>query len=153
MVKKISTGLLSICLLLFCGVMFSACTLDLSHKHVCDKYGYCNSCSTDTCVVLTPAGTGYTSNQVYVKSGNNQVYYKFVGNGQGSLTLVFNSNVAKVSNLQLYTKTNSSFYFTSSDNYTKFTYNYTFTQGETYYIQLKVNADAYVTLTAEVNNL
>lgn len=144
--KKLLTFLLIFCAILPCSILLTGC--DLSHKHYCDKYGYCKSCNTDTSVTLTLSGTQYTGKELYIKA-NDFGYFKFVANGEEYLHFV-TSGVA-IFTFEIYTKTSTSFYHVSGNNYTEFTYNYTFTKGETYYIKVKAKTDGTLTIKALLN--
>ncbi|MBR2022889.1 MAG: hypothetical protein IJ996_00035 [Clostridia bacterium] len=57
MKKKVITLILSTALA-FSLALLSGCSLDLSHKHYPNDYGYCKTCETDLCVIAEKGEDG-----------------------------------------------------------------------------------------------
>ena len=127
---------LVLCLLICCVVFLQAC--DLSHKHFEDKYGVCQTCGEDTAELLTP-----NPNQEFISSEkhgreNDFVYFKFVSLGEEFINITVNEITAKVSYVELYTKTVKNLYLSHVSGENVYSYDLPLTQGETYYIRVRL---------------
>ena len=136
-------------LLFLCAVVcFSAaaCTLDLSHKHYLDKFGYCNSCQSDQTILLTKNADGeYVSEKLNLNT-INETFIRFVSDGTSPLQITVNCITSEASSIVLFSKT---------DDYIASKYDKTnpvlicrepLTAGETYYVRIKFNRGGETTV-------
>ncbi len=121
---------MAVCLTLLCGC-------DLSHKHFQDGYGYCASCETDTCEVLTRGiYNKYTSVEKTVGEQYQQdSFYKFVSNGEQGIKIEVLGVERGSYSVLFYSRQTSSFYLEPSAEGAWYCHN-DLTKGTTYYIKI-----------------
>ena len=134
---------MAVCLTLLCGC-------DLSHKHFPDGYGYCTSCETDTCEVLTRGMYNkYTSVQKNVgMQYEEDSYYKFVSNGEQGIRIEILGIERGNYSILLYSKTTTSLYLESSaEGY--WTCHNDLTKGVTYYIKVSYRVEGKASISVK----
>lgn len=130
----ILTGVVSF--LFCCLFLLSAC--DLSHKHYTDNFWVCRSCGEDTVEILkVNANYEFTSSESYGRA-NEYVYFKFVSLGEDLIDITVEEVSARVSYVELYTKTSSNLYLKHMSGENVYSHESPLTQGETYYIRVKL---------------
>lgn len=83
----------------------TGCSLDLSHKHYTDDFGFCKTCDTDLCRALRESGSILTSGSVNAADGET-LYFSFKPNGAGStvIKIVSESAVLDERGVDIYTR-------------------------------------------------
>lgn len=121
----------------------AGCSLDLSHKHYPDAYGYCKSCETDLCVTLEQGLDGtYTSGDIALIPYND-VYVKFNVTEDSPATI----QVSAVGSVELRATTlysNESALISSTWGETPLQYLNTLSTTQTYYLRIQATGSGSV---------
>lgn len=100
----------------FIGFGFVGCTIDLSHKHYTDKYGYCSNCGTDTSVTLEKNESGeFVSEEMGVGyfGYSDEMYYKFTLDKDSRIKISLSCDTSSSGEINLYTKEDDYIYVSS----------------------------------------
>ena len=135
------------CLLSTCIFLFTACGMDLSHKHYLNDFGFCRQCQKDLAHTLSLVNGEYVSEEVDCKT-DDYTYFKFLANKNTPVTIYLEEITASVEsyNLHLY-KENAyglSLNHNAEDN--SFYYANELTQGDTYFVKVKAGAAGKIKL-------
>lgn len=100
----------------FIALTFVGCTIDLSHKHYTDKYGYCSNCDTDTSITLEKnESSEFVSDEMSVGyfGYTDEMYYKFTLDKDSKIKISLSCDSSSFGEIKLYTKENDYIYLSS----------------------------------------
>ena len=121
----------------------AGCSLDLSHKHYPDSYGYCKSCQTDLCVTIEQGLDGIYDSGEIALIPYNDVYVKFnVAEDSPATIQVLKVGSVELGSTTLYS-TNASL-ISSTWGETPLQYSNTLSTTTTYYLRIQATGSGAV---------